>query len=62
MPQCKEAIRVDAVLCAFDIWANRMTASSNQDMINGNELAIDLYGIGINKLGKAFDDFYAVFG
>ena len=39
-----------------------MTACGNQNMVSGNEFAIHFYGIGIDKFGKAFNDFYAIFG
>ena len=62
MIQRKKAVRIDTVFCALDIWLNRVTAGGNQNMVSGNQLAIHFYGIGIDKFGKAFDHFYAIFG
>ena len=61
MIQSKKTIRIDAVFCAFDIGLNRVTARRNQNMVSGNEFAIDLYRIGIDKFGEAFYHLNAIF-
>ena len=62
MSQFKEAIRIDTVLCAWNIRENRMTARRNQNMISSDLLAIDLNRIGIDEFSKAFNHFHAIFG
>ena len=53
MSQFKKTIRIDTVLCAWDIRENRMTARRNQNMVSSDLLAIDLNRIGIDEFSKA---------
>ena len=62
MSQFKKTIRIDTVLCAFDIRLDRMTARRNQNMVSSDLLAIDLNRIGIDEFSKAFNHFHAIFG